>query len=185
MMQKQILQTLFALTLDKGWKGASLEDVSIALSIPLSDLTVILPRKEQAFPLLADLIETELFEQLSLENIASYPEKERVMEVLLTKIELLTPFKLFFAYLRTNLLAQTEMSLPFALAEMASLDRILDHYDFKGASLIHEMKRKGLFGIYLLTLDTWLQDDTPDLGPTLAKLDKLLTKGETFLERYA
>lgn len=185
MMQKQILQTLFTLTLEKGWKAVSIEEVATALDISLADLTFILPSKEQAFHVWAELTENELLEHLPAESIASYPEKERVMEILLTKVELMTPFKSFLTYLRSNFLAQTEMSLPFALAEMSSLDRILDHYDFKGATLINEMKRKGLFGIYLLTLDTWLQDDTEDLGPTLAKLDKLLTKGETFLERYA
>jgi AcrR family transcriptional regulator len=185
MMQKQILQTLFTLILEKGWKAVSLEEVARVSEVPLPELLFILPSKEQVFPVWAEFTENELLAHLSVESIATYPEKERLMEILLTKIELMTPFKSFLTYLRSNFLAETDMSLPFALAEMASLDRILDHYGFKGASLINEIKRKGLFGIYLLTLDTWLQDDSHDLGPTLAKLDNLLTKGETFLERYA
>lgn len=185
MMQKQILETFFSIVLQKGWKETSLEDVSLTLNLPLENIIQCLPSKNRAFPLLANVIESELRHSLVKESISPYPEKERAMEIILSKLELMTPFKPFLVYLRTNALSQTEISLPFAMAEFSSLERLLMHYGFNQESLLSELKRKGLFGIYLLTLDTWLEDKTPDLGPTLSKLDWALSKGEVFLERYS
>lgn len=184
-MQKQIVETFFDLLMKKGWAALTIEDVAQELYLPVSEITPLLPSKERAFHVLAQYIENQVFDQLSIEEIRDYSEKERAMEVILTKLECMTLFKPFLKYLRENFLSHTEMSLPFAMAELSSLERILSHYQFHQSSLLSELKRKGLFGIYLLILDTWIRDETPDLAPTLAKLDHLLSKGETFLERYS
>ena len=171
--------------MEKGWNAVTLEEISSILGVPIKDIVQILPGKEQGFSLLAAHVETQVFAKLSSADVEPYSEKERALEVLLTKLETLTPFKPFLKYLRQNFLTLTEISLPFAMAELSSLERILAHYGFAKTSLLSELKRKGLFGIYLLALDTWLQDETHDLGPTSAKLDGLLNRGEIFLERYS
>jgi AcrR family transcriptional regulator len=184
-MQKQIIQIFLDLLMEKGWAATTIEDVAKALSASPQDIAVLLPSKERGFHLLASYIEKQIFDQLIKEDICTYSEKERAMEVLLVKLEVMTEFKPFLNYVRANFLSATEMSLPFAMAELSSLERILSHYEFTQTSLLAELKRKGLFGIYLLTMDTWLKDETADLSPTLAKLDNLLSKGEMFLERYS
>ena len=184
-MQKQIIEIFLELLVEKGWASTTVEDVAHRLSLPMNEIIALLPSKERGFSLLASYAEDEVFNQLRLEEIAQYSEKERAMEVLLTKLEAMSPFKVFLKYLRANFLSLTEVSLPFAMAELSSLERILGYYGFNQSSLLSELKRKGLFGVYLLAMDTWLKDETPDLAPTLAKLDSLLSKGETFLERYS
>lgn len=184
-MQKQIIETLLNLFMEKGWAATTLQDVAEVLNRPVEEVILFLPSKERGFHLFSDYIEKGIFNQLPPETIDAYSEKEQTMEILINKLEAMTPFKSFLIYLRGNFLSLTDLTLPFIIAELASLDRILNHYQFPHTTLVSEIKRKGLFGVYLLTLDTWVQDDTPDLGPTLAKLDTLLSKGETFLERYA
>jgi ubiquinone biosynthesis protein COQ9 len=184
-MQKKIIKIFLDLVTEKGWQATTLESVSEACDLPISELTQILPSKERLFPMLAEIVEQDIFSLLGAGELSQYSEKERAIEIFLTKFEILTPFKLFFKTLRENFLSETEMSIPFSLAELSSLDRILTHYQFSDSSLISTLKRKGLFGIYLLSLDTWLKDETEDLSPTLAKLDSLLSKGESLLEKYS
>lgn len=184
-MQKQIIETFLTLLMEKGWNHTTLEDVANTLNVSIGEIQNILPQKEKIFHLLASEVESSVYSELQAPDIVVYAEKDQVMEVLVTKLEAMTPFKVFLKYLRSNFLSHTEISIPFAMAELASLERILAHYQINQNSLLGELKRKAIFGVYLLAMDTWVQDESPDLGPTLAKLDRLLSKGETFLERYS
>ena len=184
-MQKKIIKIFLDLVTEKGWQATTLESVSEVCDLPISELTQILPSKERLFPMLAEIVEQDIFSLLDTDELSHYSEKERAIEIFLTKFEILTPFKPFFKILREAFLSEIEMSIPFSLAELSSLDRILIHYQFSDSSLISTLKRKALFGIYLLSLDAWLKDETEDLSPTLAKLDSLLSKGESLLEKYS
>ncbi|MFN7662237.1 MAG: hypothetical protein ACK5PQ_00705 [Alphaproteobacteria bacterium] len=184
-MQKQIIETFLTFLMEKGWNHTTLEDVANTLNVSIGEIQNILPQKEKIFHLLASEVESSVYSELQDPDIVVYAEKDQVMEILVTKLEAMTPFKVFLKYLRNNFLSHTEISIPFAMAELASLEKILAHYQINQNNLLGELKRKAIFGVYLLAMDTWVQDESPDLAPTLAKLDRLLSKGETFLERYS
>jgi len=41
------------------------------------------------------------------------------------------------------------------------------------------LRSKGLLAIWLATLKVWLEDDSPDLAPTMAALDRNLRRAES------
>ncbi|MEE3092498.1 MAG: TetR family transcriptional regulator, partial [Pseudomonadota bacterium] len=49
------------------------------------------------------------------------------------------------------------------------------------------LRAKGLLAVWLITERVWLGDDSPDLGPTMAALDRNLRRAEKFatqLDRF-
>jgi hypothetical protein len=65
------------------------------------------------------------------------------------------------------------------LAELPrSMAWMLEAAELDGSGLAGLARRKGLTAVWLATLRAWARDDTRDLGPTMAALDRALDRAE-------
>lgn len=128
--------------------------------------------------------EDALFCALPLANLLDSSERDALLEIMATRLEVMAPYKYFYAFLEKGLLQSGDLSLLCLGHEYRSFMGVLRHYGLLQDNLLDHIKRHGAFSIYIMALQCWLHDPSPDHESTLETLDGLLLKGEKFLERY-
>ena len=128
--------------------------------------------------------EDALFYALPVANLLGSPERDALLEFMATRFEVMRPYRYFYAFLEKGLLQSGDLSLLCLGHEYRSFMCGMRHYGLLQENLLDHIKRHGAFSIYIMALQSWIHDPTPDHESTLETLDGLLLKGEKFLERY-
>ena len=109
--------------------------------------------------------------------------RDRLFDLVMRRLDALGPYK---PALR-NILADLGARPPAALAGLGRVMRtqrwVLDAAGAAAPGPRGRLKTCGLTAIYLNTLAVWLGEDDPGLPRTMARLDRLLRRGERALER--
>ncbi|CAA6604625.1 putative Regulatory protein TetR [Rhodospirillaceae bacterium LM-1] len=173
-------EALMALLGERGWHAVSLSDVADKAAISLADLRELVSCKEGLMTVLGAEIDQRVLRDFEKAD-AALPVRDRLFDVLMRRLEALTLYKPAF-----QRLAHDGAKAPSALlAAAVSIDRampwMLEAAGVGSSGLAGRLKAKALAAVYLSTVKAWLEDDTPDLGPTMCALDKGLTRCERLL----
>jgi AcrR family transcriptional regulator len=106
------------------------------------------------------------------------PPRERLFEILMRRIEALTPHKAAVRSLAHS--AYRDPSLAFALNGLAvrSQQWMLTAADINAAGPRGAIRAQGLACLFARVLRVWLDDDDPGLARTMAALDRELARGQ-------
>jgi AcrR family transcriptional regulator len=106
------------------------------------------------------------------------PPRERLFDVLMRRIELLTPHKAAVRSLVRS--AYRNPSLAFALNGLAvrSQQWMLTAADINAAGPRGAIRAQGMTCLYARVLRVWLDDEDPGLARTMAALDRELARGQ-------
>ncbi len=112
------------------------------------------------------------------EDMAEEPPRERLLDVLMRRIEALAPYKDAIASLMRS--ARRNPGLALALNTMAvrSQQWMLTAADIGSSGPMGALRAQGAALMYARVLDVWLDDDEPGLSRTMAALDRGLASGE-------
>ena len=173
-------EALMALLAERGWNDISLSDVAQKAEMSLADLRALVSCKEALMPVLGAEIDRRVLLDFNKADPA-LPVRDRLFDVLMRRLEALTPYKPAF-----RRLAQDGAKSPSALlAAAVSIDRampwMLEAAGVGSSGLAGRLKAKALAAVYLSAAKVWLGDDAPDLGPTMGALDKGLDRCERLL----
>lgn len=127
---------------------------------------------------------TLLYNTIPVSDIANCDERDVLLEIMATRLEILKPYKYFYAFLEEGLLKSADLSALCLGAEYQAFMGILSYYHMLEGSLLDQLKRHGAFSIYLIAIKTWIKDESPSQDSTIETLDGLLLKGEGLLKRY-
>ena len=183
-MEHKIIHAFLSEFIVTPWTNINNQRVAQICGVEEKDLLHHVRGKESFFTYFFKYIETQLFNVLDIPLNQTFAEPDLLLEILLTKLEIMTPYKFFFRFMKKNLFMSADLSIPLGIAQYQSLRKILKHYNLPQGTIIDQLKQTGVFGIYVISLDTWLADESPDLAVTTEMMDSLLRKGEVFLERY-
>lgn len=111
-------------------------------------------------------------------EMADEPPRERLLDVLMRRIEALEPYKDAVASLMNS--ARRNPGLALALNSMAvhSQRWMLTAADIDASGPMGALRAQGAALMYARVLDVWLDDDEPGLSRTMAALDRGLASGE-------
>ncbi|HEX5509509.1 MAG TPA: TetR/AcrR family transcriptional regulator [Pseudolabrys sp.] len=111
-------------------------------------------------------------------DMAEEPPRERLLDVLMRRIEALAPHKDAVASLMRS--ARRNPGLALALNTMAvrSQQWMLTAANIGASGPMGALRAQGTALMYARVLDVWLDDDEPDLSRTMAALDRGLASGE-------
>ncbi|MBF0168963.1 MAG: TetR family transcriptional regulator [Alphaproteobacteria bacterium] len=173
-------KALMALLAEKSWQSISLSDVAAKAALSLADLRSVAFGKEALLSALGSDIDRQVLAGLGQEE-ADLSARDRLFDVLMRRIEALTPYKAAF-----RRLAREGAQAPFALlASACSIDRampwMLEAAGISSAGLAGRLKAKALAAVYLSAVRVWLGDDSADLGPTMGALDQALDRAERLI----
>ena len=177
-----IVQALMRLAATRPWTDIEVTDIAREAGVSLTELRDLFPSKGAVLGAFSRMIDKEVLEGTT-DDLAGEPVRERVFDVMMRRIDALTPYKA--ALQRIFDAVQGE---PLTLAALNQVALNSQRFMLAAAGVSTEgplglLKLQGAAVVFAKTLETWLDDDDPALARTMARLDRELKRGERVLER--
>jgi AcrR family transcriptional regulator len=176
----KIVAALLALLADKSFETIGLADVAARAGVSLAQL-----RDEFASTLAIIAAHVQATDRAVLaedtSDMAEEPERERLFDVLMRRLEILAPHRDAVRSLLRS--ARRNPPLAMALNRLAvrSQQWMLTAAGIGAAGPRGMMRAQGLAMLFASVLRTWVNDDDPGLARTMAALDRALGRGQRFV----
>ena len=127
---------------------------------------------------------TALDDQAVLESFADIEDagavstREKILEALMHRFEVYAPYRTQIQALNRAARRRPDLALALGLGLQSVTRRMMamagDHCDgWRGL-----LRTKGVAGVVLVVARVWMDDDSPDLAPTMKELDRRLQQAE-------
>jgi AcrR family transcriptional regulator len=168
---------LFALVAREGWWGVTLPKLAKAAKIPVGELLKTYSDKNAVLEGFLAHVDQQLAEiDLSEANNL----QERLFELVMRRVELMQEYRKGLVRLLedavTHPVSAVCLGLEMAPAARRSLKLVLELAEFPLRPPFSEVAVMGLKLVYLNTLRVWMRDDSKDLAPTMAAVDRGIEK---------
>jgi AcrR family transcriptional regulator len=177
--REKIIAAFLALLADERFESIGLADVAGQAGVSLAQL-----RDEFASTLAILAAHIKATDRAVLaadvSDMAEEPERERLFDVLMRRLEILAPHRDAVR----SLLRSARRDPPFALAlnglAVRSQQWMLTAADIGASGPRGMVRAQGLALLFGSVLRTWVNDDDPGLARTMAALDRALGRGQRF-----
>ncbi len=159
-----------------GWDGLTMRRAAAAAGVPMHELRRRCPDRLGLLRLHGRAVDAAVLEGTVPGQGGT--ARDRVFDVLMRRIDALQPHRAGVLRLVDDL-GRDPLLAVLLLAELPrSMAWMLEAAELDGSGLAGLARRKGLTAVWLATLRAWARDDTRDLGPTMAALDRALDRAE-------
>lgn len=177
-----IIEALMELAGERTWEDISITDVATRANLSLADFRDQFPSKGAVLAGFSRKIDRVVLEATS-DDLLGEPAKERLFDVLMRRLDALTPYKLGLEGV-----AEWVGRAPMAAAainrlELNSMRFMLEAAGIDSEGPVGAVKLQGLVLLWGRILRTWFRDDDPGLAETMSQLDKELTRGGKIVGR--
>ncbi len=177
-----IIDALLELAGERSWDDITISDVAARANVSLSTFRDFFPSKGAVLAGFSRRIDHVVLDA-SGDGLTGEPVKERLLDVLMRRLDALAPYKL-------GLEAVSDWTRRDPLAA-AAINRVLVNsmrFMLEAAGIESEgpagaFKLQGLALAWMRILRIWFRDDDPGLASTMAALDRELTRGSGFVAR--
>ena len=173
----QILKVAIDFALAGNWAKVSLLDIARASDIKLLEIRDIFPTKSAILAAYFGDIDRRVLSQ----DYGFEPEdtpRDRLFEVIMSRFDALVPHRSVVDALSRQLPADPIGALCLVPTAMTTMTWILEAAGISASGAFGMLRAKGLLAVWLATAHIWLKDESPDLGPTMAALDRNLRRAE-------
>lgn len=179
-LDDRILDAAMACIGTHGWRGAGIDQVAAAAGTNAAAVFARYPSK----PALVGAWIRRLNRRLVAAGLPGAEDdvRERLFDAVMNRLEMMEPAKPAIAELRRAVAGEPELALALllALGETAQAFAWLARVPADG--LRGALRRKAIAALYAATLNDWLRDDSPDLGKTMAGLERRLERAGRWLD---
>lgn len=178
--RERLIAAALALAARQGWRRASLGGIAAEAKLPLHEAYALFRSKPAILAAFRRDIDTAVLAQATPEHDTGEAPRDRLFEVLMRRFEVLRAHR---PALRAIL--RDSFGRPGALFGLAGLMRsmgwMLEAAGISVSGCRRRLTINLLSGIYLSVLRVFLDDDSADLGRTMAALDRRLRQSESLL----
>jgi AcrR family transcriptional regulator len=181
-----IVTALLELAGERNWEDISLSEIAARAQVSLSTFREFFPSKGAVLSAFERKIDREVLDGLSKDpakNLADEPPKERLFDVLMRRLDVLSPYKLglegIFEWTARDPLAAAALN---GLA-LNSMRFMLEAAGIDSEGAVGVLKLQGLVVAWRRVLSTWFSDDDLGLAATMVALDRELTRGGKLVAR--
>jgi AcrR family transcriptional regulator len=172
----RLVAALWQVVATHGWPGVTMARIVVASGVPAAEL-----RRRCPGPLALLRLHTRVTDQQVLAGtIPGQPgsPRDRIFDVVMRRVDALQPHRAGITRLLEDLRRDPLLAL-LLLAEMPrAMAWMLEAAEINTAGLPGLARAKGLTAVWLATLRAWARDESPDLGATMAALDRALDQAE-------
>jgi AcrR family transcriptional regulator len=181
-LREKIIDALMGLASERSWDTISLSDVAHRASVSLAQFRDAFPSKGAILGAFSRRID-KIVMDATTDDLAQESDKDRLFDVLMRRFDAMAPYRK--ALININAWAMHEPAALPNLNQLAmnSLRFMLEAAGLNSEGPLGALKLQGLALSWAGVFHVWLTDDTGDLAPTMAALDKELTRGEAFVAR--
>lgn len=178
----RIVDALMSLAAGEAWDRITLPQIARTADVTLGELREAFPSKGAILGGFSKRIDRIVLDGTG-EDMLGEPARERVLDVMMRRLDALQPYKA--ALKEVSRAARRDPLMLAALNQLAlnSWRYMLAAADIDTEDSLGLLKVQGAAIVFARTLDTWFEDDSPDMGTTMARLDKELGNGEKIMGR--
>jgi AcrR family transcriptional regulator len=174
--RKRAIDALMQLAATRDWDQIELTEIASEAGLSLQELRNLFPSKGAMLAGLARMIDDVVLAGDGT-DMAAEPIKERLFDVMMRRIDAMTPYKPGLKRIIPALRRD-----PAALAAMNGVALNSWRYMLAASGVSTEDKLgmvrvQGAVLMFASVLNVWLDDDTPELERTMAALDRELVRG--------
>lgn len=173
--QNDILKAVLSLILEQGWKDLNLDDISRNLSISLAELHRFFPSKRSILEAFFKHVD-----QQNLDNLESFQTNEaarnRLFSILMTRLDVLKDYKPLILELTQESWKDPCLIIQALPQSFNTFSWLLEASAMDPNGLLGTVRLNIFAVFYGSVILTWLKDDTPDMAPTMAFLDKAIDR---------
>ncbi|MDO9384755.1 MAG: TetR/AcrR family transcriptional regulator [Hyphomicrobiaceae bacterium] len=172
----RVIKAALDLAAERPWQDVALRDIADRAKVPLADVRKDFAGKPAILAKFIRLVDDAVLEKAPGRD-PGQPARDRVFDVLMTRLEVLEPYK---SAIRS--IADTPgAGLSIAKNAMASQAWMLHAAGIGTDGPLGTARVAGLASIYASLLRTWLDETDPAYPRTMASLDRRLKRGEAVL----
>lgn len=161
------------------WRDVTMLEIADAAQLPLDEVRRAYGSKSQLLAGFMRLVDDEVLKRATT-KVAAGARRDALFEVIMSRLEILEPFKLALKSIAKAPPSDTSLIMPYLNAQRWMLTAAGINAD--GASGL--LRTGGLGSLYASVLRTWLDDDDPGLARTMAALDRRLRRGERAIKSF-
>ncbi len=175
-----ILDAALAVAGERGWREAALSDIAAQAGCGLADVYRHFPSKGALARAAVARVDAAVLTED--DTGGDEPFRDRLFDLLMRRYDALKPQRSAIEALWRDLPRAPFSGAPFAPALMRSMTWTLEAAGAPPRPPFGLLRVKLLAGIHLSVMRVWLRDDSDDLGPTMASLDRALKRWAPMLE---
>ncbi len=176
-MKKKVFKACLAIIEKEGWTQFTFAKAAHESGISLSVFHKYYTKPADVMISLFQEIDSHVLKQFEL-STETLPPKEALFDILMTRFDVALPYKeVIKSYWQDWNLSPNDVP-SLACQGFSSMSWMLEAAGLSARGLTGFLRVQGLMALYVLTLRTWFTDESPDLGKTMAFLDKGLSKME-------
>ena len=172
----RLLDGLFAVIADHGWRGVTLGRLATSSGIRTGELARRFPSRLDLLRLHADAVADSV-------AVGTVPgqggtPRDRLFDVMMRGIDALVPHRAGMLRLADEMWRDPVLAMAMSPVVHRTMKRFLDSAELDSTGLQGNLRAGGLTGIWYATIRAWAGDETQDMAPTMAALDKALDRAE-------
>jgi len=172
-----LIKAAMTLANDQRWRDISLNDIATEAGVSLAQLHAVFSSKGAILRAFGETIDAIVLSGTD-DDAGDEPIIDRLLDVLVRRLEALQDYKPAIGSILRDTMCDPLAALCGGPQLMRSMAWSLEAAGVRSSGLHGRLRTKGLAAIYLSTLCAWLRDDSPDLGPSMAHLDRKLRRAE-------
>ncbi len=174
--EKRLVEAAMKLAAAQPWNEVGYREIAAAAGVPLAEAWRAAPGRGAILRHLSRMVdEAVLKEPVALDEGDA---RDRLFDALMRRFDALTPYREGLASVVEAMGRNPAAALCGGLGLVRSMQAMLVAAGVPAEGLRGRVRAKGLTVVWLATLRTFLRDDSEDLSPTMASLDKQLRRAE-------
>ncbi len=174
--QSAAVEAMLTLAAERGWYSVSLADIAQRAKIGLADLHEQFDSKEGLLREYVDSLDLAVLKGDLPEAEASV--RDRLFDVMMRRFDAMQPHREGIRAILRDVRGDPWVLLCSLPRLLSSARLMLEAAGVSSSGTRGRIKAKGLAGVYLSVLRTWLYDDSPDMAKTMSALDRSLRRVE-------
>ena len=179
------IKLAFKLIEEKGWNDFSLEKLAKEESIKMEDLIFFFKDETKLIESFSEMIDEQVIKEVDLNEFNQNSVKDNIFELIMIRFEMLSPYKKSLDILLKQLKYEPKTLKKLTKKIFNSLDLFLEISNAKSNYVFDFLKLNIMFIIYGYTFKIWLEDDSEDMGKTMAEVDKWLSEAEGYANKIS
>jgi len=175
----RIIAAALRLAETRGWRDLSLGEIAAEAQTPLIEFRKEFQSKGQILAAFSRAIDLAVIEKFP----APGPDvaRDRLFDVLLTRFELMQPYKAAIRRIRDDVGSSLGDSLAQMRPALKSQYWMLAAAGISGEGGTGFLRVRGVLSVYARVFSIWLEDNDPGMARTMAALDRRLRRGESLM----
>jgi AcrR family transcriptional regulator len=169
----RIIDAALACIERQGWRRLSLADIAGQAGLPILRLYRMYPSKSAVLCGFFRRIDEAVL-ATPLDTAPDERPRDRVFDLLMRRFDALTPHRAAIERLSRDLPSDPLAALAAGAGLLRSMRWMLEAAGIPGEGLGGIVAVKLTAAAYMATMRTWLRDESPDMAPTRAALDRRL-----------